>query len=168
MKRFRTQLLHRFLLENYNPCTVADIGGGKGLLAYMLINSGYSATVIDPEKQSLPLKYTDLEKKRIRIPVDKTVPYISKSFEKDMAKDFDLLVGLHAHGCNMAIIDACKLYNKNFVLIPCCLHETGEPVVKEPGHDWFDSLVEYAKKQGFKPKTFELNFKGKNKVIYVK
>jgi len=52
MKKFRTQLLHRFLLENYKPCNVADIGGGKGLLAYILINSGWRATVIDPLKQA--------------------------------------------------------------------------------------------------------------------
>lgn len=167
-KKFRFQLLHKFLLENYKPCRAADIGGGKGLLAYMLVQSGWKAVVIDPEKQRLPLKYTDLEKKRVRIPADAEVPMISKPFGIDMAKEFDLLIGLHAHGCNMAIIDACKIYRKKFVLIPCCLHETGEPVVKEPGHDWFDSLVEYAQKQGFSPKTYELNFKGKNKIIFVK
>src|SRR5512147_745397 len=48
MKKFRFQLLHRWLTHNFAPCKAADIGGGKGLLAYLLSNDGWNATVIDP------------------------------------------------------------------------------------------------------------------------
>ena len=39
---------------------MADVGGGKGLLSYLLQDSGWSATVIDPVEQALPSKYKDL------------------------------------------------------------------------------------------------------------
>ena len=48
MKKFRFQLLHRWLVHNFAPCKAADIGGGKGLLAHLLIGNDWDATVIDP------------------------------------------------------------------------------------------------------------------------
>src|SRR5436190_11074578 len=69
LKRFRFQLLADHVTRVVAPCRVADIGGGKGLLAYLLMNAGYQATVIDPQRQSLPDKYKDLVTGRqVRIP----------------------------------------------------------------------------------------------------
>src|SRR5436190_117862 len=56
MKKFRFQLLNRWMIEHLEPCRVADIGGGKGLLTYLLRQSGWPATVIDPVPQALPTK----------------------------------------------------------------------------------------------------------------
>src|SRR3954462_11360000 len=39
MKKFRFQLFHEWLVAELAPCRVADIGGGKGLLAYLLRQS---------------------------------------------------------------------------------------------------------------------------------
>ena len=55
MKKFRFQLLHAWLVEHIVPCRVADIGGGKGLMAYLLGRSGWQATVIDPVREEGPL-----------------------------------------------------------------------------------------------------------------
>ena len=75
MKKFRFQLLHLWLTQNYPPCKVADIGGGKGFLAYLLQCSGWDATVIDPAYQSLPEKYKDLTlNQRVKIPSTARVP----------------------------------------------------------------------------------------------
>jgi hypothetical protein len=43
MKKFRFQLLHRWIVDNVAPCRVADVGGGKGLLAFLLQQSGWPA-----------------------------------------------------------------------------------------------------------------------------
>ena len=69
MKKFRSQLLHQWLVQNLAPCKVADIGGGKGLLSYLLIQSGWDAVVIDPFEQTLPVKFKDIATgSRVKIP----------------------------------------------------------------------------------------------------
>ena len=78
------------------------------------------------------------------------MPRIDKNFEKEMAKDFDLLIGLHAHGSNMKIIEAAAEYKKDFILMPCCV--IGEPIIPQPNIDWFKSLEEYVKNLGLKTK----------------
>lgn len=165
-KKFRALILHKWLLENFTPCKVADIGGGKGLLSYLLIKSGWESTVIDPEYQVLPTKYTDLNKKKVKIPEEENdnVPRITEKFTKEMANDFDLLIGLHAHGSNMLIIDAAKEYGKCFILIPCCVID--EPIIKQEGIRWTDSLIEYAEKQRLEVKKAKLGFMGKDIAIY--
>jgi hypothetical protein len=164
--RYRFQLLHQLLTQVYSPCRALDIGGGKGLLAYLLNQSGWRVTVVDPVSQVLPPKFRDLEKKRTKLPAEEliSVPRITTPFSKELAEGFNLLIGLHAHGSNLKIIDACRKYGVNFVLLPCCVVD--EPLVKKPGINWLNSLEEYAKEQGFEVKKSVLNFKGQNVVLY--
>ena len=164
MKKFRFQLLHDWIVEHVKPCRVADIGGGKGLLTLLLNKDGFQSVVIDPYSQTLPTKYKSLGGVRHKISDNITVPGMGKAFEKEMAKDFDLLLGLHAHGSNMKIIEAVAEYKKDFVLLPCCVID--EPIVPQANINWFDSLEEYANKLGIKTKRFELNFRGQNKGFY--
>lgn len=164
MKKFRFQLLHDWIVGHFKPCRVADIGGGKGLITLLLNKDGFQSVVIDPYNQTLPTKYKSLEGERHKISDDMTVPRISKAFEKEMAKDFDLLLGLHAHGSNMKIIQVAAEYKKDFILLPCCVID--EPIVPQANINWFDSLEEYANKLGIKTKRFELNFRGQNKGFY--
>lgn len=165
--KFRFQLLHEWLVETFEPCNAADIGGGKGLLSYLLINNGWNSTVIDPIHQLLPWKFRDIKNnQRIKLTYEerKIVPRVNAPFEEEMAKDYDLLIGLHAHGCNMKIINACNTYKKDFVLLPCCVID--EPIIKEPGINWLDSLVAYGIDMGFNVKKATLNFAGQRTVIY--
>lgn len=164
MKKFRSQIFVNWLVNTYKPCKVADVGGGKGLISYLLIQSGWESTVVDPEQQPLPLKYTSLDKKRVKIDPEAKVPYIAMPFSKEMVKDYDLIIGMHAHGCNMWVIDGCKEYDKDFILLPCCVID--EPIVKERDINWRESLVEKAQKEGFEVKKVQFNFKGKNIAIY--
>src|SRR5512140_152853 len=85
-KQFRSQLLHAWMVAHLAPCRVADIGGGKGLLSYLLQESGWEATVIDPERQALPAKYTDLEGRTVRVPPSATVPYRAEAFRPELAE----------------------------------------------------------------------------------
>jgi hypothetical protein len=161
MKKFRFQLLYQWLVQNLEPCKVADIGGGKGLLSYLLIQSGWEAVVIDPFEQPLPGKYKDiLQGSRVKIPADVKIPYIQAEFQPEMAQPFDLLVGMHAHGCNVKIIDAAADYGCGFVIFPCCVID--EPFYPPLGVHWLESLADYAVKSGQEVFPFRLNFKGQN------
>lgn len=163
-KKFRSQILAQWLINTYKPCKAADIGGGKGLLAYLLNQVNWDVTVIDPEYQELPTKYTDLNKQRVRIPFEMKVNRLTSIFEKEMARDFDLLIGLHVHGSCMKIIEAAKEYRKDFVLLPCCVID--EPIEKQPNINWRESLKDYAKSLGLDVKEAKLNFMGKDIALY--
>lgn len=164
--RFRFQLLHQWLTQNYPPCKIADIGGGKGLLAYLLHQSGWEVCVIDPVDQKLPRTFKSLAKRRTTFTPDarSQIKRLTAPFEEHMAEKFDLLIGLHAHGSNLKIINASKTYHKNFILLPCCVVD--EPLTVTPGINWFDSLVDYATKLDFEIQTATLDFKGQNKLLY--
>jgi hypothetical protein len=89
---------------------------------------------------------------------------ITKPFEKEMAKDVDLLIGLHAHGSNMKIIDACAEYGNDFLLLPCCVID--EPIIRQPNVDWLESLYQYARSKGLPVQKETLNFKGQNVILF--
>ena len=171
--QFRFQVFHQWLVQNYSPCKVADIGGGKGLLSFLLNQSGFESMVIDPIWQPLEWKYKDISTgKRIKLTSDQmqSVPHIQKPFNLELLLDLDsnldLFVGLHAHGSNMYILEAAAKYQKDFAILPCCVID--EPITKIAGINWFDSLVEYAAKLGLNPKIDNLNFVGQSKIIYSK
>jgi len=165
--KFRFQLLQMWLTDRYKPAKVLDVGGGKGLLSFLLNKNGWNATVVDPAITDYLTKYKDITSgKRILLTDDQieSSPRIVGIFKEEMAKDFDLLIGLHAHGSNLQIINAAKKYNKDFLLLPCCVID--EPLIKKPNINWFESLIEYAKDKGFDVKKDTLNFKGQNILIY--
>ena len=165
-KKFRFQLFAQWIIENYEPCRVADIGGGKGLLSYFLNKAGFQSTVIDPFDQPLPVKYKDIVlNKRILMDPSEAVPRITTEYAKDMAKDFDLLISLHAHGCNMMIIEGAAEYDKKFILLPCCVID--EPIDVQKNVNWFESLDIYAKHLGHDTQRETLNFKGQAEMIFV-
>jgi hypothetical protein len=165
LKRFRFQLLQQWLVHNFEPCKAADIGGGKGLLSYLLIQNGWHAVVIDPHVQALPEKYKDIVTgSRVRIAPTESVPHISEEFNPQKAQGFDMLIGLHAHGCNIKIIQAAARYGCSFVIFPCCVID--EPFVPPPGVHWLENLADYAIRQGHAVKPFRLNFKGQNIGLY--
>lgn len=161
MKKFRFQLLHAWLTAQFAPCRVADVGGGKGLIGYLLQQSGWEATVVDPISQPLPAKYKDLVTGRqVRIAETERVPRRDTEFTTEMASDFDLLVAMHAHGCNILLLDAAARYRRPVVLLPCCIIH--EPVVPAPGVHWLQCVVDEATSRGLTVEPFRLNFKGQN------
>ena len=165
MKKFRFQLLHLWLADTLAPCKAADIGGGKGLLGYLLQQSGWEMTVIDPVMQDLPDKYKDIATgSRVRIKPDQKVAWIPQEFESKMAQGFNLLIGMHAHGCNVKILDAAAQYGCGFVIFPCCV--IGEPFYPPLGVHWLESLADYGVKKGLVVQTMRINFKGQNIGLY--
>jgi hypothetical protein len=167
LKRFRFQLLHAWMAANLQPCRVADIGGGKGLLAYLLRESGWPATVIDPLSQALPAKYTDPATGRtVRIPATAEVPRIAAPFRPELAQRFDLLVALHAHGCTIEVLKAAARFGRQAVVMPCCIID--EPLLPPPGVHWLQCVAEAARDLGLLVTVFRLNFKGQSIGLYVR
>lgn len=161
MKKFRSQLLHQWLVNTFEPCRAADVGGGKGLISHLLMQSGWQSTVIDPFSQGLPDKYKDIRTdSRVKVDPSASVPRIDAAFDERMAADFDLLIGMHAHGCNAKIIDAAAHYGCGFVLFPCCVID--EPFFPRLGVHWLECLADYALFKGQEVFPFRLNFKGQN------
>jgi len=167
--QFRFQVFHLWLIDHFPPCKVADIGGGKGLLSFLLNQSGFESTVIDPVWQPLEWKYKDIQTgKRTKLTPEQiqSVPHIQSAFSAEMSENYDLLVGLHAHGSNIYILEAAAKFNKDFAILPCCVID--EPIEKKAGINWFNSLVEYAVKLGLNPQIDTLNFVGQSRVIFTK
>lgn len=161
MKKFRTQLLHHWLVNTFTPCSVGDVGGGKGLLSYLLNQDGWDASVIDPIDQTLPDKYKDIHsEQRVKIPPNASVRRTTACFEVEMGQNLDLLIGMHAHGCNALIIDACSRYGSGFILFPCCVID--EPFFPRLGVHWIECLADYATSKEMEIFPFRLNFKGQN------
>ncbi len=161
MKKFRFQLLDQWLVNRFYPCRTADIGGGKGLISFLLAQHGWPVTVIDPVVQDLPPKYKDIQNgRRIKISPENRVEYIQAKFEVEHAANFELLIGMHAHGCNAKIIDAAERFGCAFVIFPCCVID--EPFYPRLGVHWLESLADYAIRKGLSIDCFRLNFKGQN------
>lgn len=160
-------MLAEFVIATYKKCKVADIGGGKGLFSFLLNKEGWDCVVIDPFDQILKHKYKNSQTgQRVKLsPAEMVgVKRISSNFEKNMARDFDLLVGLHAHGSNIQILQVALEYKKDFAILPCCVID--EPLEKVPGINWLNSLFDRAKDLGLNPKKLALNFAGQRTVIY--
>jgi hypothetical protein len=166
MKKFRFQLMHEWILQRIPPGRVADVGGGKGLLAFLLQQSGWEASVIDPVDQALPSKYKDLNlNRRVKIAATDRVPRLTQAFTPELAAQFDLLVSMHAHGCNIQLIDVAAGSQKKIVLLPCCIID--EPLLPAPGQHWMACLVEYALAKNLVVEPFRLNFRGQNIGLYI-
>jgi len=171
-KKSRFHLLSEFILQNFNPCKVLDVGGGKGVLSYLLNQNGFYSTVCDPEYQELPNKFRvshrDKSMGRYLIKGDekRSVEHITEEFDVSMVNDFDLIVSLHGHGCMYPIIEQCALEAKPFVILPCCV--IGEPVEKQYGINWDEQVFNAAKERFDDVGKTNLNFVGNNMTIFRK
>ena len=160
MKKFRFQLLAAWVAEHFPPCAVADVGGGKGLLAYLLGQAGFRAEVIDPVDQPLPARYRDLATgRRVRLDQARVVRRRGP-FRPALGRRYDLLVALHAHGSNLAVLDTVAEAGNSCVVLPCCVVD--EPAAPGPGQHWFLWLADHARGLGLEPEFFALNFRGQH------
>ncbi len=161
MGKFRFQLLADWIASNLQPCRVADVGGGKGLLAYFLNSKGFDAEVIDPVFQTLPERVRDCHsKEKIRFTATDEPRHLSEPFSVALAEQYELMVALHAHGSNLAMIEAAAKYKRACVLLPCCVID--EPLAPPVGENWFRWLSGKAEAAGLQVEYFSLNFKGQN------
>jgi hypothetical protein len=159
--KFRFQLLAGWITERFPPCTAADVGGGKGLLTLLLRQAGFAAELVDPVDQPLPSRYRDLGSgRRVRLGAGAAVPRRRARFGAELGRRYDLLVALHAHGANLAVLETAAAAGSSCVVLPCCVVD--EPAVPGPGQNWFMWLVGQARELGLAPEFFALNFRGQH------
>jgi hypothetical protein len=161
MRKFRFQLLAGWITERFPPCTVADVGGGKGLLTHLLNQAGFRAEVVDPVDQPLPSRYRELGSgRRVRLGEEARVPRRRARFGPELGRRYDLLVALHAHGANLAVLDTVARAGNSCVVLPCCVVD--EPAAPTPGQNWFMWLADQARARGPEPEYLALNFRGQH------
>jgi hypothetical protein len=132
---------------------------------------GFDSIVVDPAYQELPnkLRKDAYDKKQGRFLLSeeerKSIEHINDVFKPEMVKDFDLIVGLHAHGCMYHTIEQCASLDKKFVLLPCCVVD--EPIEKPHGINWKDFIAGLAKDiHKDKTQVTNLDFVGNNLTIF--
>jgi hypothetical protein len=161
MRKFRFQLLAAWIAGRFPPCTVADVGGGKGLLSWLLLDAGFRAEVVDPVDQPLPSRYRDpASGRRVRLDAGAAVPRRRTAFRPELGRHYDLLVALHAHGANLAVLETAAAAGSSCVVLPCCVVD--EPAAPPPGQNWFRWLTGQARGLGLEPEPFALNFRGQS------
>ncbi|HEX3214447.1 MAG TPA: hypothetical protein VH016_17915, partial [Actinomycetota bacterium] len=117
--------------------------------------------VVDPVDQPLPSRYRDLATgRRVRLGGDATVARRRVPFSPALGRRYDLLVALHAHGSNLAVLDTVAEAGNSCVVLPCCVVD--EPAAPGPGQNWFTWLADQARGLGLEPEPFALNFRGQH------
>ena len=156
------------LIRQLHPegATVLDVGGGQGILSYHLNQTpAFRAVVMDPEPRSLPPRFrVPGQRKLAAVPDDAKVPAFAAPYSHEIGREFDLLVGMHAHGANRQMVDTVAAHGNACLLFLCCVQgETPPPV----GEEWFRWLFRYAKDKGLDVRIAHLPFKGRNLGLYV-
>ena len=155
--RRRFEILSDFIARNFNPCSVADVAGGTGMLSYHLTTKGFDCTVIDPRKSDLPKDYrTKARRQGIQIKRRRT------EFLHSMAKEFDLVVGLHPDQATENICIAGL--KKKCVIVPCCYYWSGKKLTDSP-NDMADKICKFFDVKGLDYWRTCLPIQGKNLVI---
>ena len=88
------------------------------------------------------------------------MPRRRTAFSPELGRRYDLLVALHAHGANLAVLEAVAAVGNSCVVLPCCVVD--EPAAPPTGRNWFLWLADQARDLGLEPEPFALNFRGQS------
>ncbi|MCL1792446.1 MAG: hypothetical protein FWG34_01110 [Oscillospiraceae bacterium] len=121
---------------------IADAAGGQGLLCRILNKKyNYEAEVIDPRGYAL-----------------RGVPSKMAEYSPEMAKFYDLVVGLHPDEATRAVAESA-IY-RPILLVPCC--NEWDKSRKLGSRELVQAIVDYLDKKGIASETVVFGFKGKN------
>lgn len=141
---------------------IADVGGGRGLLAVELMLRGLVCTVIDPRRPTkLPRQVRKkIRKEMIRRGTAPPLEAVTNGVDETDLAPYDLIVGMHPDEATEPIVRSAVEWGKPFAVAPCCVMPLdGEGRTFE---EWMDYLVSLA--PGCKTAT--LPMEGRNVVIY--
>jgi hypothetical protein len=122
--RNRFSVFAEFILKEFPEArSIADVGGGRGLLSAELLIAGCIPTVVDPRPVGkLPHKVRRKFRKlalrcgrlpglaRCRIRAEALMPW-----------DYDLIVGLHPDSATEPVVRLAVAARKPFAVVPCCV-----------------------------------------------
>ena len=118
---------------------IADVAGGQGLLSRILNKKyNYQSEVIDPRGH-----------------VIKGVPSKQSEYYSDMAKYYDLIIGLHPDGA-MREVAASAIY-RPIILVPCC--NEWDKTKKLGSLELVQAITQYLTDQNIQSETVVFDFK---------
>jgi len=139
-KRF--DVIAEFIYQRYgrNIKYIADVGGGQGLLSRILSKKyNYEAEVIDPRGYVL-----------------KGVGSRQSEYFSDMAKFYDLIVGLHPDGATREVVESAA--QRPILLVPCC--NEWDKTRKLGTRELVQAITEYMDSKGVDNEVISFDFKG--------
>ena len=118
---------------------IADVAGGQGLLSRILNKKyNYESEVIDPRGYVL-----------------KGVASIQSEYSPDMAKFYDLIVGLHPDEATRAVVESAV--HRPILLVPCC--NEWDKDQKLGSRELIQSILDYLDNEGIANETVLFDFK---------
>lgn len=131
---------------------IADVAGGKGYLSLALKEQGYkNVEIFEPKKRKEQVK---------------KVKRTYRMFKEDLAKGFDLIVGMHPDEATDVIINAAGKNSIPFAVCPCCVRPTVSSYWGQHSYGaWMKHLEKFAKELGFNVTKLMLKMNGKNIVL---
>ena len=84
------------------------------------LNPSFVQDLIDDRFTQLVMPFTSPYQSIISLDDEKVSGYTDAKLD-EVVKNASLIIGLHSDGATEAIVDAALLYNKPFVVVPCCV-----------------------------------------------
>jgi hypothetical protein len=172
-------LVQKYGLEYLQSGPVLDIAGGKGIFNLLISKIGlvsfYLKTIYNIESIIVDMRGATLPKKmhkelnKLNIFIEERRCMFDENFDNELVKRSSLLIGMHPDQATDVIVDVAKVFNKNFVIVPCCVFpkyftkrflKSGEFVSD------FPKFVKYLEEKIGNSLTHFLNFEGRNRVLY--
>lgn len=154
-----------FIADELNRCTavflpkqelrIADVAAGKGQLTWALKERGFvHVTPFEP----YPRKGGHVRRLGMHV----------REFTPELAKNFDVVVGMHPDGATDCILSGCALYKKLVFIVPCCTRPNAWSYwgPKQSQTAWRAHLVERSEKAGLFLSEGRLRMTGANVVLW--
>lgn len=147
----RFDLFANLIQSNFPPTlypNVADIAGGKGVLAYELRCRGYKSITFD--------------KRRRASNVIRAYAFRHLYFGPTVKEGFSLLVGMHPDEATDVIIVEAAKRSTPFVICPCCVKPSAVQYFGDYNYqNWLKHLEKLAKSKGYDIEQTRLKMNGK-------
>jgi hypothetical protein len=137
----RFEVVAEYIVDNFgrNIKYIADVAGGQGMLTRILRKQyNYEAEVVDPRGNTL-----------VGVPSNPVV------FSKEMADNYDLIIGLHPDEATRSVAEAALF--RPTLLIPCC--NFWNPRIKLDRNGLITEISKYYDSMNISYKIVEFGFK---------
>ena len=177
----RAKVFCDWILETWGQDTLSiglilDIAGGRGDLAFELATRrGLQCAVVDPRPAKLKKWQVKYQKKNPLANVAKYYQdYFNSSFLSTHSippSSVQLVVGLHPDEATEPLVDAALSLGLDFCVIPCCVFSASFPDRRMKDGSTpssYEQFCQYLKEKDDGIQEIDLQFDGKNKVLFLK
>lgn len=156
----RFDLFARFVATLVPPAErirlrVADVAAGRGMLSWALRQHGF-LNIVPFE----PAPRRGGQVRRLGIQV--------RDFTPDLAKGFDLIVGMHPDAATDCILDGGAKHGALVAVCPCCVRPNAWTYWgnKQSHRQWHEHLMTQSERRGLKLQTGQLKMNGANTIMW--